>query len=537
MDVVNSWGTAALVAFITCLWIFYCYLKAPFDYWQKRGVPYVKPSIIFGNIKNQILQKKSLQHDIDDIYKALEGQRFGGYYEFRTPVIMIRDPKLIEKILIKDFSYFQDRDFGLSIDLEKEPLSGNLFNMKGQLWKNLRNKLTPTFTTGKLKGMMEQMCNSGDELIEDIRERLKTDTSLNAKIIGTTFTIDVTSSVSFGLQFKANSPEGIKFRQIVDKIFAPSLKTMVRNIIVIYIKGLAKLLRLRQTPIDVNNYMISLVKATMEFRKKHNIHRNDFLQLMMNLKEQERTGKQMNWKGELSEEDAYLNHMDFSISEENKEVQTQVITDECIAAQSFVFLTGGTEAVANSIQFTMFELACNPEVQSKLQLEIDQVMAKYGGKLTYDGLKEMTYLDLITQERLRKYSDGAFVLRVCNANYHIPDSNVVIEKGTKVMIPTYSIHNDPQYYPEPEKFIPERFEGNNHRISGTYHPFGDGPRVCIAMRFVLLELKVAIAKLMSEFTVSLDPKTKVPLKFHPTSFVLAPIGGIWVKFQERTKNA
>lgn len=83
-----------------------------------------------------------------------------------------------------------------------------------------------------------------------------------------------------------------------------------------------------------------------------------------------------------------------------------VITDECIAAQSFVFLTGGSEAIANSVQFSLLELSCNPEIQIKLQQEVDQVMEQYGGKITYEGLKEMTYLDLVTQGELKIHFSG-----------------------------------------------------------------------------------------------------------------------------------
>ncbi|KAG8293450.1 probable cytochrome P450 6a14 [Homalodisca vitripennis] len=147
----------------------------------------------------------------------------------------------------------------------------------------------------------------------------------------------------------------------------------------------------------------------------------------------------------------------------------------------------------------------------------------------------MAYLDSVIQETNRKYSLSGFMRRECTIPYQIPDTDVVIEKGTKILIPMYAIHNDPSIYPEPEKFIPERFEGNNHRSNGgKYLPFGDGPRICIAMRFALLEVKTCVAMVMSKYSVKLDQKTQVPLCYNPKSVSPTPIGGIWIRYQKRT---
>ncbi|XP_046686011.1 probable cytochrome P450 6a13, partial [Homalodisca vitripennis] len=139
-------------------------------------------------------------------------------------------------------------------------------------------------------------------------------------------------------------------------------------------------------------------------------------------------------------------------------------------------LTAGSDPTANTITFVLYELAFNPLVQKQLQQEIDLVLQKYGGKMSYESMKDMAYLDLVIQETNRKYSLAGFMRRVCSIPYQIPGTDVVIEKGTKIVIPMHAIHNDPSIYPEPEKFIPERFEGNNHRSNGgKYLPFGDGP--------------------------------------------------------------
>lgn len=69
--------------------------------------------------------------------------------------------------------------------------------------------------------------------------------------------------------------------------------------------------------------------------------------------------------------------------------------------------------------------------------------------------------------------------RECNRNYKIPDSEVVIEKGMRVLIPIRAIQNDPEYYESPETFDPSRFANNNYKPNRIFMPFGDGPRICI----------------------------------------------------------
>ena len=71
--------------------------------------------------------------------------------------------------------------------------------------------------------------------------------------------------------------------------------------------------------------------------------------------------------------------------------------------------------------------------------------------------------------------------RVCVKDYNIPGTDIVIDKGCKVVIPMYAIHHDPQYYPDPNNFDPDRFleENVKSRPGNTYMPFGEGPRLCI----------------------------------------------------------
>jgi cytochrome P450 family 6 len=123
---------------------------------------------------------------------------------------------------------------------------------------------------------------------------------------------------------------------------------------------------------------------------------------------------------------------------------------------------------------------------------------------------------------------------------------VVAEKGTQVYVSILGMHRDPEYYPDPEKFDPERFNDDNKksRLSFTYLPFGDGPRNCIGLlgkfrnhsteqklagvRFGAMQTKIGIATIVKNFRVSVCPKTK-PIEFNPYSFLLKTVNKVYLK--------
>lgn len=121
-------------------------------YWKNVGVTFAQPSLPMGNFNG--LGKKYHTSDLMlRFYKELKGKGiFGGVYLFTTPIVIATDLEFIKTVLIKDFNYFKNR--GTYFNESDDPLSANLFNIEDEKWQNLRTKLTPTFTSGKMKMMV-----------------------------------------------------------------------------------------------------------------------------------------------------------------------------------------------------------------------------------------------------------------------------------------------------------------------------------------------------------------------------------------------
>ncbi|KAJ8979339.1 hypothetical protein NQ317_006975 [Molorchus minor] len=137
----------------------------------------------------------------------------------------------------------------------------------------------------------------------------------------------------------------------------------------------------------------------------------------------------------------------------------------------------------------------------------------------------MKYLDMVVSETLRRYPFGPFLNRKCKEDYVIKETGFLIEKGTPILIPIDGIHNDPEYYPEPEKFEPNRFiDGiKQNSQSCTYLPFGMGPRNCIGDRFGLICAKVGLTYFVKNFKVERCSETPVPLTLNPKSPFMMPM--------------
>ncbi|KAF2886704.1 hypothetical protein ILUMI_19469, partial [Ignelater luminosus] len=148
-----------------------------------------------------------------------------------------------------------------------------------------------------------------------------------------------------------------------------------------------------------------------------------------------------------------------------------------LLAQAVTFFAAGFETTSIVMSFALYEICLHPHIQAKVREEVKLALSQYAD-ITYETLQKLKYLDMVVCETLRKYPVVPFLDRMCIEGYKIPKSNDVIEKGTPVFISLFSLHYDPEYYPDPEKFDPKRFSESNKEKNPSCSSlqFGGGPR-------------------------------------------------------------
>lgn len=199
-------------------------------------------------------------------------------------------------------------------------------------------------------------------------------------------------------------------------------------------------------------------------------------------------------------------------SQNSKETDShKALSDLELVAQSVIFIFAGYETTSSALTFFMYLMAIHPDAQQKLQEEIEAMFPNKATP-TYDALAQMEYLDMTVNESLRLYPIASRLERVCKKDVEV--NGVFIPKGTVVMVPSYVLHLDPTYWSEPEEFRPERFSKKNQDSINpyTYMPFGSGPRNCIGMRFALINMKLAIVRVLQNFSFKPCKETQIPLK-------------------------
>eukprot|EP00099_Drosophila_melanogaster_P019149 NP_610390.1 Cyp6a13 [Drosophila melanogaster] len=484
-----------LVLVFTVGLLLYVKLRWHYSYWSRRGVAGERPVYFRGNMSG--LGRDLHWTDINlRIYRKFRGvERYCGYFTFMTKSLFIMDLELIRDIMIRDFSSFADR--GLFHNVRDDPLTGNLLFLDGPEWRWLRQNLTQVFTSGKMKFMFPNMVEVGEKLTQACRLQVG---EIEAKDLCARFTTDVIGSCAFGLECNSLQDPESQFRRMGRSVTQEPLHSVLVQAFMFAQPELARKLRFRLFRPEVSEFFLDTVRQTLDYRRRENIHRNDLIQLLMEL-------------GEEGVKDA--------------------LSFEQIAAQALVFFLAGFDTSSTTMSFCLYELALNPDVQERLRVEVLAVLKRNNQKLTYDSVQEMPYLDQVVAETLRKYPILPHLLRRSTKEYQIPNSNLILEPGSKIIIPVHSIHHDPELYPDPEKFDPSRFEPEEikARHPFAYLPFGEGPRNCIGERFGKLQVKVGLVYLLRDFKFSRSEKTQIPLKFSSRNFLISTQEGVHLRME------
>ena len=335
--------------------------------------------------------------------------------------------------------------------------------------------LTPTFTSGKLKGMLDPIEEIADDAIALLTEKAKENPEMDLKPILQGFALDSITRVAFGMHTNCKRGKDKEFSDIaydvIDQILPRNAFMSTMFHIFFLFPGSVKYLPLWP---ESAMKIAKMAKDIMTEREKQDVQTGDFVDRLM----------------------------------EYKKVMEAPITSEMIDAQSMAFLTAGFETTANTLTSMMLYFAMYPELQDKVY---EEIMAGLGDdtNITHEHIKEMEYLEAFTKETLRIKPPIAAHGRFCVRDTVV--CGIPIKKGTTIELPIVAAHYDEEFFPEPMTFNPDRFlkENEDNIVPYTWRPFGAGLRVCIGQRFAMMEMKIIVAKLLQKFQIVKADKTSL----------------------------
>ncbi|XP_058837432.1 probable cytochrome P450 9f2 [Topomyia yanbarensis] len=537
---IDLFGAVAIGAII--LLIFH-YLSKKYEYFLSKPIPCVKPTFLLGSTGPIMLRKRDFPCHIRMLYNSFPESKVIGFYDLTKPIFMVRDADAIKKISVKDFDFFTDHTPTMSSNTADgegggEALFGNsLFMLRGQKWRDMRSTLSPAFTGSKMRHMFELVDDCARSMIDFFTLEAKAGKTLEYEMKDTfsRFGNDVIATVAFGIEvnslkdreneFYMNGKQMVNFQSIMVLIKFLLMRSMPR---------LMQKLGLDFVDSNLTEYFKKMIIDNMKQREVHGIVRNDMIHMLMEV----RKGSLKHLKDEHEQKDA-----GFATVEESsvgKTTHSRVWTENELIAQCFLFFLAGFDTFSTAMTFLTYELTINPDVQNRLYEEIVEIDQSLNGiPLSYEILPQMEYMDMVVSEALRKWPPTVVSDRFCTKDYVYDDgagTRFTIEKDQTIWIPTFGIHHDPKYYPNPEKFDPERFsEANRSKLdAGAYLPFGAGPRNCIGSRLALMEIKLIVYYLLKDFSLEPTEKTQIPLQM-ANVFALQAAKGVWVEFKPRRR--
>ncbi|KAM9854475.1 thromboxane-A synthase [Aulostomus maculatus] len=542
-DLLNVLHTAAsgppvsLGLFLLFLGLLYWYSVYPFSVLARCGIKHPKPVPFYGNL---FMFRQGFFKPLSDLIKT--HGRVCGYYLGRKPVVVVADPDMLRQVMVREFSSFPNR---MTFRFATKPMSDCLLLLRNERWKRVRSILTPSFSAAKMKEMVPLIQTATTALINNLSVYAESGEPFDIHKCFGCFTMDVIASVAFATQVDSQNNSDDPFVRHAQMFFSFSFFRPIMLVFIAFpfiMAPLAGLIPNRRRD-QMNQFFIRSIQRIISQREEQPAEqrRRDFLQLMLDA----RSSKEcvsvehldaVNHTGEpnrrtqqppTSTQDDCLHPRDTP----TRRPQKKMMTEDEIVGQAFVFLLAGYETSSNTLAFTCYLLALHPECQRKVQEEVDDFYCRHESP-DYTNIQELKYLEMVMCEALRLYPPGFRFAREVERDCVVNGQS--LPKGATLEIPAGFLHYDPEHWPEPEKFLPERFtpEARANRHPFVYLPFGAGPRNCVGMRLAQLEIKMALVHLFRSFSVLACSETKVPLELKSSS-TLGPKNGIFVKITRR----
>ncbi|CAF1378380.1 unnamed protein product [Didymodactylos carnosus] len=492
------------------------------QYFKLLNISGPKSEFFFGHLR-QIWNVKVYSRKLQEWTKQYG--KIYGIFEGTLPIYVVSNLDFIEQVFIKQFSNFNTRKSVIITSISKGR-STHLVSAVGRTWKRQRSIINQTFSAIKLKQMSPLMIDCVNELMKNVKNE-----EFNIYTLYKRMALDVICRCAFGIDTNMqNEPDNIYLKKI-DKMFSPDilksplvklylllpeLSSLFINIFLyqnrirgIINKFLPTRYKLEKMPFV---WILDQIHDIIKMRLKTEKQRIDLLKFMLDLATHEDIKEQA----------------DNGI---NQSIPKQLAYGE-VQHNVFFFMVAGYETTAVTLAYCTYVLANYPKVQEKLQEEIDHHYHKENDNYSdYYIISNMEYMELFIKEVLRMFpvAISQTTNRQCVRETTV--CGYQIAKGIIVQADVYSIHYDQELW-GPENvndFCPERHLIKRHPLA--WLAFGAGPRICVGMRFALIEIKLLLMNLLKEYTIIKCEKLEKNFNVIET-ITIAP-EEVWIKLEKR----
>ncbi|KAM9792316.1 cytochrome P450 4V8 [Neosynchiropus ocellatus] len=386
-------------------------------------------------------------------------------------------------------------------------LGTGLLTSTGPKWRQRRKMLTPTFHFSILADFLEVMNEQAEILVEKLEKKAGKGT-FNCFSHITLCALDIICETAMGKKVYAQSNSESEYVKCVYKM---------SDIIS----------RRQRMPWFWPNFMYKYFGEGKEHDKTLRIL-HGFTYKVIHERAENIHNTESDSETEFGKKRrAFLDMLLKATDEDGNSMSHQEIQEE---VDTFMF--EGHDTTAAAMNFALHLLGSHPEAQKKAQQELHEVFGTSDRPMNTEDLKKLKYLECVIKESLRLFPSVPFFARTICEDCHIRGFKV--SKGANAIIISYALHRDPRYFPEPEKFKPERFlpENSVGRPPYAYVPFSAGLRNCIGQRFAIMEEKVVLASILRNFTVEACQERE---ELRPVGeLILRPEKGILIKLEKRT---
>ena len=424
------------------------------------------------------------------------------YYVGTKPVMVTEDLEIIKSIMIKNFDSFMNRPYFPQLMRKKK--ERGLVMLCDEDWRRVRRMLTPTFSSKKLKAMSPLIQEGCENLRNKMAAVSDTDASVDVWKLFGMFTMEVVLATAFSRDISSEtSGKGSELTRAAAGVFQTWGLGADRVLMHVshfpWIVPLWKVFARRTKVAQAWDYLEEIALKLIEHRRNTIVTTGcaaqDLLQLMLEARDAKDKTK------------SYLNN------------------DEIVALVAAIMLAG-FETTNNALSYTAYLLALNPTIQDKLIKEINDYYEVYPDSSLYDAAENIEYVAMVLYESLRMFPPAPKIFRTCKETCAVTD-DFIIEEGVDINFPTFLLHRNPEYWPNPDKFDPERFNPNTEQSypAFAYLPFGEGQRFCIGKRLALLEAKMTLVAILKDLQFKRTADTEIPLDLS-VGITMSPSNGI-----------